>query len=128
MQELIEKLQAEHGLSADQSQGILGTVTNFIKEKFPMAEGMIDNLFHHNAPTATNQTNPAPQESNDSADPADTAPANTTAADTTPNSDPSINKGGSFLDKISDMLPGQTGEKVEEFAKEKLGGLFGGNK
>ena len=34
-------------------------------------------------------------------------------------------QGGSILDKISDFVPGQMGEKVEEFAKSKLGGLFG---
>ena len=107
MQELIDKLQAEHGLSAEQSHGILGTVTNFIKEKFPMAEGMIDKLFHHESQTGT-------------------VPADTT--DPSVAGDSSINKGGSFLDKISDFIPGQTGEKVEEFAKDKLGGLFGGNK
>lgn len=108
MQELIDKLQNEHGLSAEQSHGVLGTITNFIKEKFPMAEGMIDNLFHHNTASGTGPVDP-----------------NT---DATVAGDSSINKGGSFLDKISDIIPGQTGEKVEEFAKDKLGGFFGGNK
>lgn len=45
MQELIQKLQEEHGLSAEQSGGILSTITNFIKEKVPMAAGMIENMF-----------------------------------------------------------------------------------
>lgn len=107
MQELIDKLQAEHGLSAEQSHGILATVTNFIKEKFPMAEGIIDNLFHH--PAAAN-TASEPSVSGD------------------PTSDTTLNKGGSFLDKISDFIPGGAGENVEAFAKEKLGGFFGGNK
>ena len=47
-----------------------------------------------------------------------------------------------MLDKISDVIPGQTGEKIEEFAKnaadkaedvfdsvkDKLSGMFGGDK
>ena len=45
MQELIQKLQDEHGLTAEQSHGILSTITSFIKEKVPMAAGMIDNFF-----------------------------------------------------------------------------------
>lgn len=45
MQELIQKLQEDHGLTAEQSHGILSTITNFIKEKVPMAAGMIDNFF-----------------------------------------------------------------------------------
>ena len=108
MQELIDKLKSEHGLSTEQSHGILGTITNFIKEKFPMAEGMIDNLFHHDA------TGSSTTEATTAGDPA--------------TSDNTINKGGSFLDKISDFIPGEAGQKAEEFAKDKLGGFFGGNK
>ena len=33
--------------------------------------------------------------------------------------------GGDFLDKISDFIPGATGEKIEEFAKDKFSGFFG---
>lgn len=44
MQELIQKLQDEHGLTQDQSHGILSTVTNFLKEKFPMMESTLNNL------------------------------------------------------------------------------------
>ncbi len=104
MQELIKKLQDNHGLSTEQSHGILNTITNFIKEKFPMAEGMIDNLFPH-------------------ADAAQGS-ANTTAPDTGSTEGPA-SKGGSFLDKISDVIPGEMGEKTEQFAKDKLGGMFG---
>ena len=103
MQELINKLQAEHGLSEEQSHGIINTITNFIKEKFPMVAGAIDNLFHHDA--------------------AATTPAGDTGSTNEPAS-----KGGSFLDKISDYIPGAMGEKVEDFAKDKLGGMFGGEK
>ncbi|MBS1510739.1 MAG: hypothetical protein JST86_07870 [Bacteroidetes bacterium] len=114
LQELIQKLQDAHGLSAEQSHSIVNTITGFIKEKFPMLSGAVDNMFapHADAPAA-----PA---------------TNATAAA----------QDSSMLDKISDVIPGQAGEKVEEFAKntahkaeevfdnvkDKLSGLFGGDK
>jgi hypothetical protein len=103
MQELIDKLQADHGLSQEQSHGIVNTITNFIKEKFPMVGGAIDNLFHHEG-------------------------SPTTVTGDTGSTDAPASKGGSFLDKISDYIPGSTGEKIEDFAKDKLGGMFGGDK
>jgi hypothetical protein len=102
MEELIEKLKNIHGLSTEQSHGILNTIKEYVKEKFPMVGGAIDNIFPANTATTA---------------PGDTG---TTAG---PES-----KGGSFLDKISDYIPGATGEKVEQFAKDKLGGMFGGDK
>jgi hypothetical protein len=45
MEELIEKLKSAHGLTTEQSQGILNTIVDFIKEKFPMVGGAVDNLF-----------------------------------------------------------------------------------
>jgi len=100
MEELIQKLQSIHGLSAEQSYGILNTITSYIKEKFPMISGAVDNLFQ-----------------------AGTTPSGTqsTAANTAQGS-------GELLDKISDFIPGASGEKIEEFAKDKLGGFFGGTK
>ena len=103
MEELIQKLQNIHGLSAEQSHGILNTITSFIKEKFPMVGGAVDNLFQ----PGTTPSAPG------------TTPANTQV--TTAGN-------GDFLDKISDFIPGATGEKIEEFAKDKLGGFFGENK
>ena len=101
MQELIQKLQSEHGLNPEQSHGIINTITDFIKTKFPMMAGAVDNLF----PGAhTGET--------------------TSAGDTGSTEGPS-QKGGSFLDKISDFIPGEMGEKAENFAKDKLGGMFG---
>jgi hypothetical protein len=106
MEELLQKLQNVHGLSAEQSQGILTTITGYIKEKFPMVAGAIDNLF---------QSGTTPS--------AGTTPADVQA--TTAN----LSKGNEdILDKISDFIPGATSEKIEELAKEKLGGFFGGNK
>jgi len=102
MEELIQKLQSVHGLTAEQSHGILGTIAGYIKEKFPMVAGAIDNII----PTGTAATT-----------------VNTQATSVTTTQD-----SGDLLDKISDFIPGATGEKIEDFAKDKLGGFFGGNK
>src|SRR5678810_975905 len=106
MQELLDKLKNVHGLSTEQSHGILNTIKEYIKEKFPMVGGAVDNLFPPNNGAATGTTS--------------TGDLGTT--------DAPVAKGGSFLDKISDYIPGETGEKAEQFAKDKLGGMFGGNK
>jgi hypothetical protein len=105
MEELLQRLQSLHGLSAEQSHGILATITGYIKEKFPMVGGAIDNLF----PSGTVASSTA------------TTPSDTQTSTASQGS-------GDFLDKISDFIPGSTGEKIEEFAKDKLGSLFGGNK
>ena len=94
MDELIKKLQNLHGLSAEQAQGILGTITGYIKEKFPMVAGAVDNLFSSSSSTTTSS------EGN--------------------------SESGNILDKISDFVPGESGQKIEDFAKDKLGNLFGG--
>ncbi len=112
MHELIQKLQNEHGLNHEQSHGILNTVKEFIKEKFPMMAGAVDNLFP--AGTAAGST---PTEET----------VNTPTGDTGNTQGPA-QKGGSFLDKISDFVPGEMGEKAEQFAKDKLGGMFGSDK
>ena len=106
MEELIQKLQNIHGLSAEQSQGILTTISSYIKEKFPMVGGAIDNLFQSG-------TTPA---------------AGTTAADVQATTANASSGSSDILDKISDFIPGSAGEKLEELAKDKLGGFFGGNK
>ncbi len=105
MQELIQKLQTEHGLSTEQSHGILNTIKNFIVEKFPMMAGAAENLF-----------------------PADNAAAGSTSTGDTGTTEGPAPKGGSFLDKISDFVPSEMGEKAEQFAKDKLGGMFGSDK
>ncbi len=53
MQELIKKLQDDHNLSAEQAHSILNTIKEFIKQKFPMVEGAIDNLFPHDSGDTT---------------------------------------------------------------------------
>lgn len=113
MQELINKLTEKAGISADQAHKAVDTIKEFVKEKFPMMAGAVDNLF------------PASDASS--------------AAATT---QPAASGASGLMDKISDVIPGQAGEKVEEFAKnaadkaedffegakDKLSGLFGGDK
>jgi len=45
MQELIEKLKIEVGLTDEQARQAIETIKNFVVEKFPMLEGAIGNLF-----------------------------------------------------------------------------------
>ena len=114
MQELIDRLTSKTGITADQATKSLETIKEYVKEKFPMLGDAVDNMF-------------APQVVTTGSEPAAAKPAV---------------KEHSILDKISDVIPGSTGEKVEEFAKnaahkaedvfeglkEKLGGMFGGDK
>ena len=114
MQELINKLTEKAGISAEQAGKAIDTIKEFVKEKFPMMSGAVDNLFSAQAGDATAQVASQVKDAS----------------------------GGSILDKISDVIPGQTGEKVEEVAKniankaedlfdsakDKLGSMFGGDK
>ena len=45
MQELIDKLKAEAGLTEEQAKLAIGTIKNYVVEKFPMLEGAVGNLF-----------------------------------------------------------------------------------
>lgn len=45
MQELINKLKAEAGLTDEQAKKAIESVKNFIVEKFPMLEGAVNNVF-----------------------------------------------------------------------------------
>jgi hypothetical protein len=45
MQELIDKLKAEAGLTDEQAKKAIASVKDFIVEKFPMLEGAVNNLF-----------------------------------------------------------------------------------
>jgi hypothetical protein len=103
MQELFQKLQNEHGLNPEQSQGILNTIKNFITEKFPMFGGAIDNLFERDGEGST------------------------VTGDTGTTEGPTL-KGGSFLDEMSDHIPGNLGDQAEHIAKDNLGSRFTGNK
>ena len=107
MEELIKKLQESHGLNPEQSHGILNTITGYIKEKFPMVSGAIDNLFQSGTTPSGPGTTPAEVQ----------APHDATAPDK-----------GDLLDKISDFIPGATGQKIEDFAKDNLSSFFGNKK
>ncbi|HMT73692.1 MAG TPA: hypothetical protein PKA77_06475 [Chitinophagaceae bacterium] len=45
MQELIEKLKAEAGLTEEQAKLAIATIKNFVVEKFPMLEGAVNSVF-----------------------------------------------------------------------------------
>jgi len=45
MQELIEKLKAEAGLTDEQATKAIESIKNYIVEKFPMFEGAVSSLF-----------------------------------------------------------------------------------
>jgi len=45
MQELIEKLKTEAGLTEEQAKKAIETIKGYVVEKFPMLEGAVGNLF-----------------------------------------------------------------------------------
>jgi hypothetical protein len=45
MEELIEKLKAQAGITDEQAVKALQAITEFVKEKFPMLGGAVDNIF-----------------------------------------------------------------------------------
>ena len=45
MQDLLEKLQTEAGLTEEQAQKAIETIKNYVVEKFPMLEGAVGSLF-----------------------------------------------------------------------------------
>lgn len=112
MQELITQLTEKAGVTSEQAHKAIETIKDFVKEKFPMMAGAVDNLFasENNKVMEDNSAPPIPSPS--------------------------------MMDKISDVIPGETGEKIESFAKnaadkaedlfdsakEKLSGFLGGDK
>lgn len=45
MEELIDKLKAEAGLTDDQAKKAITTIKDYVVEKFPMLEGAVNNVF-----------------------------------------------------------------------------------
>ncbi|MDP4261211.1 MAG: hypothetical protein Q8941_01660 [Bacteroidota bacterium] len=45
MQELIEKLKSEAGITDEQAKKAIEAIKNYVIEKFPMLEGAVGNLF-----------------------------------------------------------------------------------
>lgn len=45
MQELIDRLKTEAGLTDEQARQAIATLKNYVIEKFPMLEGAVNNIF-----------------------------------------------------------------------------------
>ena len=45
MEELVNKIMTNAGITADQSMKALESVKDYVKEKFPMMAGAVDKLF-----------------------------------------------------------------------------------
>jgi len=45
MNELIQRLTTEAGLTPEQAQKAVATIAGFVKEKFPMLGGAVDQIF-----------------------------------------------------------------------------------
>ena len=45
MEELIKQLTEKAGITPDQAAKAVETIKDFVKEKFPMMAGAVDNLF-----------------------------------------------------------------------------------
>ncbi len=50
MQELIDKLVADAGVTAEQAQKSVEVIKKFVKEKFPMLSGAVDNMLGASVP------------------------------------------------------------------------------
>ena len=48
MQELVEKLKSEAGLTDEQAKKAIETIKNYVVDKFPMLEGAVGGLFGGN--------------------------------------------------------------------------------
>ena len=48
MQELMDKLKTEAGLTDEQAKKAIETIKNYVVEKFPMLEGAVGSLFGQN--------------------------------------------------------------------------------
>ena len=45
MNEIVERLTQQAGLTPDQAQKAVETIADFVKEKFPMLGGAVDQIF-----------------------------------------------------------------------------------
>jgi hypothetical protein len=45
MQELVNRLMSNAGITEEQANKALETIKDFVKEKFPMLGGAVDNMF-----------------------------------------------------------------------------------
>jgi len=54
MQEFINHLIEKTGISSEQAEKVIHAVTDYVKEKFPMMAGAVDNLFTKGESAAEN--------------------------------------------------------------------------
>jgi hypothetical protein len=52
MNELVEQLTSKVGLSPEQAQKAIETIAGFVKDKFPMLGGAVDQIFKSDTPGA----------------------------------------------------------------------------
>ncbi|WP_207492195.1 hypothetical protein [Aridibaculum aurantiacum] len=45
MNEIVERVAAQAGISPEQAQKAVEAIAGFVKEKFPMLEGAVENMF-----------------------------------------------------------------------------------
>ncbi len=118
MHELITKIAEQAGISTQQANTALETVKTYVKEKFPMMVGAVDNLFG-----ASEEIPP-------------------TASEVPPLASEPKSEDHPIIDKINEVLHSDTSHKMEAFAinavqkaeeaidvvKNKLNDLLGGDK
>jgi hypothetical protein len=116
MQELVNELKEKAGLSEDQATKSINVIKDFVKSKYPMLAGAVDNMLGSDATaTPVNQA-------------AATAAKSVSSQSEGVKAEAPKEDGGSILDKISDVIPGEIGEKIEDVVKglgDKIGGVFG---
>lgn len=127
MQELINKITSEVGLTAEQAQKTLETVINHVKSKLPSSlSGSIDSMFSGTQTTTPNAT--AVEEKGLQDKLKDIAED---AKDKLEDfADDAKDKLEDFADDAKEKLS-QAADKAEDLAKDALGklkGLFGGDK
>lgn len=45
LNELVDRLKSQAGLSDDQANQVVNTIKNFVVEKYPMLQGAVGNIF-----------------------------------------------------------------------------------
>lgn len=59
MEELIKKIQEQYGLSEEQTRGVIQTISGYVKERFPMVKGAVDQLFQSGTTPSSPGTTPS---------------------------------------------------------------------
>lgn len=130
MNELLQRLQQQAGLTTEQAQKSLQTIKQFVVEKFPMLAGAVDNIFP-DTPASTTVNSASTAAPTDTSFGASAATSSYASGDTSEELHAATGQGTysgthantpppekSFMDKISDYIPGQAGEKIEDFIKK----------